>query len=104
MKVTIRSEKSPQSGQSHRSSNNFTTADMPENTTLTFKAYYDYDEKDQREATDIIFDVKVDKTGHDPTLLENISSGATCHNTHHRNLYIANPQHATESFTVEVEG
>lgn len=104
MKVTIRSEKQPQSGQDHRSSNNFTTADFPENATLTFEAYYDYGEKDQRETKDIVFDIKVDKTGHDPTYLEKITSGTSSKNTHHRNLYVANPVNATKAFTVVVQG
>ncbi len=104
MKVTIRSEKQPQPGQKHRSSNNFTTSDFPENATLTFKAYYNYEERDQREATDVIFDIKVDKTGHDPTYLEGISSGYSHTNTHHRNLYIADPREATEAFTVVIQG
>lgn len=104
MIVTIRSEKAPQDGQNHRSSNNFTTAEFPEKATLTFKAFYNYGTQAQKEATDIIFDVKVDKTGHDPMFLDNISSGYTHINTHHRNLYIADPRHATEAFTVEVQG
>lgn len=48
------------------------------------------------------FDVKGDKTGKDHMYLDNIRSGHVADNTHHRNLYIANPQKATGSFTVEV--
>ena len=42
------------------------------------------------------------KTGADPTYLDNIKSGHVADNTHHRNLNIANPQNAKGSFTVEV--
>lgn len=101
-KVTITSERSPQKGQSHRSSNNFTTADFSENARLTFRAYYDYGMPTQTEATDIVFNVKVDKTGIDPTYLDNIKSGHIADNTHHRNLYIADPRDARGNFTVEV--
>lgn len=101
-KVTIVSEKQPQKGQHERSSNNFTTSDFNKDATLTFRAYYDYGMATQSEAKDIIFDIKVDKTGKDPMYLDNIRSGKVAENTHHRNLYIANPQHATGSFTVEV--
>lgn len=102
LKVTIISEKQPQKDQKERSSNNFITADFPENARLTFKAYYDYGMATQSEATDIVFDVKADRTGKDPVYLKNIRSGHVADNTHHRNLYIANPQHAESSFTVEV--
>lgn len=102
MEVTIVSETSPLSGQKYRSSNNFTTADLGGR--LTFYAYYRYGEKDQQEAKDIIFDIKVDKTGHDPTFLDSISSGYSHDNTKDRNLYIANPHKATERFTVVVRG
>ncbi|WP_395547677.1 MULTISPECIES: hypothetical protein [unclassified Lacrimispora] len=101
-KVTIVSEKQPQKGQNERSSNNFTTADFSENARLTFRAYYDYGMPTQKEASDIVFDIKGDKTGKDPMYLDNIRSGHVADNTHHRNLYIANPQKATGSFTVEV--
>ncbi len=95
-------EKQPQKGQNERSSNNFTTADFGEDARLTFKAYYDYGMPTQREATDIVFDVKADKTGKDPIYLDNIQSGHVADNTHHRNLYIANPKNAESSFTVVV--
>lgn len=100
--VTIRSNKAPQPNQKHRSSNNFSTADFPENATLTFKTFYDYGTSAQREATDILFDVKIDKSGTDPTLLQDVFSGATHKNTSDRNLYIANPRHAMDTFTVVV--
>lgn len=101
-KVTIISEKQHQKGQNERSSNNFTTADFSKEASLTFRAYYDYGMPTQSEAKDIIFDIKVDKTGKDPIYLDNIHSGKVAENTHHRNLYIANPQNANGSFTVEI--
>ena len=101
-KVTITSEKQKQKGQTERSSNNFTTADFSAKARLTFKAYYDYGMPTQVEAKDIVFDIKVDKTGKDPVYLNNIRSGHVAENTHHRNLYIANPENAKSSFTVEV--
>ena len=101
-KVTIVSEKQPQKGQNERSSNNFTTAEFSKEARLTFKVYYDYGLDSIEEAKDIVFDIKVDKTGKDPVYLEGIKSGHVADNTHHRNLYIANPKGATGSFTVEV--
>lgn len=100
--VIIVSEKQPQSGQKERSSNNFTLADFHEDARLTVRAYYDYDEPTQREAADIVFDIKADRTGKDPVVLNGISSGYVMENTHHRNLYIANPRNAAESFTVKI--
>jgi hypothetical protein len=101
-KVTILSEQAPQSGQKHRSSNNFTTADFRDDQKLTFKAFYNYGMESEEEAKEILFDVWVDKTGKDPEFLNGIKSGQVAENTHHRNLYIANPRNATGSFTVEV--
>jgi hypothetical protein len=101
-KVTIVSEGQAQKGQKARSSNNFSTADFSEKARLTFRAYYDYGMPTQSEAKDIVFDIKVDKTGTDPTYLDDIKSGHVADNTHHRNLYIANPKNAKGSFTVEV--
>jgi hypothetical protein len=102
-KVTILSEKQPQRGQKERSSDNFTTAVFKDNARLTFRAYYKYDLAGGiEEAKDIVFDVKVDKTGKDDVYLEGIKSGHVADNTHHRNLYIANPKGAEGSFTVEV--
>ena len=63
---------------------------------------YDYGMPTQSEAKDIVFDIKVDKTGIDSTYLDDIKSGHVADNTHHRNLYIANPKNAKGSFTVEV--
>ena len=80
----------------------FTTEDFGKDSRLTFRAYYDYGMPTQSEATEIVFDIKADKTGKDPMYLDNIRSGHVADNTHHRNLYIANPQHAKGSFTVEV--
>jgi hypothetical protein len=102
--VTIRSEAAPQKGQSHRSSGNFTTGNFSENATLTFYAYYHYNQPNQEEAKDIVFDIWVDKTGKDPQYVNNVHSGESHGNTHHRNLYIANPRSAREAFTVVVEG
>lgn len=101
--VTVTSGKNVQSGQKHRSSINFTTEGFGEDCSLIFRAYYGYGTNDQREARGIIFDIKVDKTGHDPTWLSNIQSGYCCENTDDRNLYIANPCNALEDFTVVIE-
>ena len=101
-KVTIVSERDKQRGQKHRSSNNFTLADFSEKAKLTFKAYYDYGMATQLEAKEIVFDIWVDKTGKDPQYQNGIKSGHVAENTHHRNLYIANPRDAKSSFTVEI--
>ena len=103
VQITIKSEKSEQSGQKHRSSNNFTTADFPQSATLNFLVYYRYGQIDQVNAPNVLFDIKVDKTGHDPTYLHNVKSGDSHKNTRHRNLYIANPRNAEEAFTVVIK-
>jgi len=103
--VTVLSEKKPQNGQKERSSHNFTTANFPENvkledTRLSFMVFYDYGTANQRSDSKISFDIKVDKTGKDPTFLRGVRSGFLQPNTHHRSLYIANPKNAEKSFTV----
>lgn len=101
--ATIKSNKEPQPGQKHRSSNNFTTADIAQDAFITFRAYYSYGTAVQSEASLLKFDIKVDKTGTDPTYLNQISSGHCCGNSHDRNLYIANPTDALQEFTVVVD-
>lgn len=101
--VTVLSSKSVQSGQKHRSSINFTTESFGKNCSLIIRAYYDYGTTDQREAKDVSFDIKVDKTGTDSTWKENIKSGYCCNNTNDRNLYIANPVNAKQDFMVVIE-
>lgn len=105
-KVTIVSGMSPQKGQKHRSSENFTTKGMADS--VLIRAYYDYGSGHEKEATDIVFDIKVDKSGLDPTWQEGIRSGRVSGNTGDRNLYIANPirdagsAFRQDTFTVEV--
>ncbi len=101
--VIITSEKQPQKGQDHRSSNNFTTEQFGKDSSLVFRTYYDYGTGDQKVATDITYDIKVDKTGKDTTYLSDVRFGECKKNTDNRNLYIADPQNAEKEFTVVVE-
>lgn len=102
-KVTVVSGATPQEGQRHRSSNNFTTADFKENCGLYIRAFYDYGTGGQREAKDVTFAINCDKTGHDTTYAKNVKSGDCYKNTDNRNLYIADPDGAQKEFTVVIE-
>lgn len=105
-RVTIESRMTPLPNQNHRSSQNFTTKDMAKR--VIIRAYYDYGQPNQKEAGDLVFDIKVDKSGLDTTWQKQISSGRETKNTGNRNLYIANPKrtggsdHSFNVFTVEV--
>ena len=76
-----------------------------QNQTVGIYAYYDYGTENQKEATDITFDIKENKTGTDPTLLKGIKSGTTDSSgqiTGRKKVYIANPSGAEKEFTVTV--
>ena len=51
----------------------------------------------------ISFDVKNDRTGHDPVKFKNVKNGTVTDYTDDRNLYIADPKNANVDFTVIVE-
>jgi hypothetical protein len=59
---------------------------------------------DQEETKGVVFDIRVDKLGIVPHCVDNARSADRRVNTHHRNLYIANPESAREAFTVVIEG
>lgn len=101
--VMIESQPSPLEGQKHRSSINFTTEQFDEKCSLLFSAYYNYGKTTQERALNVVYDIKADKTGIDPTYLSDVTFGECHQNTHHRNLYIANPKNAEEKFTVVIE-
>lgn len=107
--VTVVSAAQPLDDQEHRSSVNFTTEDMQQKSPskdmimLCIYAYYDYGEATQTVAEGVTFDIKVDKSGSDPTFVSGVGHGIFVQNTSHRNLYIANPVGAEKEFTVVIE-
>ena len=98
--VSVISEPKPQSGQTHRSSGDFSTDIMPDNTVA-----WKWVVKNHPNPDAIRFNVKQDVVGHDPTWFKDVYNGMQI-NTNikkERKLYIADPSHAGESnFTVEV--
>ncbi|OAB41433.1 DeoR family transcriptional regulator [Paenibacillus glacialis] len=97
--ASIRSEKSPLSGQSHRSSGNFSTEVLPTGTKRLLWEVVG----GGVDPYDITFDVKKDVSGgSDPTELSGVISGNTSKVINARSLYIANPSGAQSSFIVNV--
>jgi hypothetical protein len=88
---SVWSEPEPQSGQSHRSSENFGTNDIPDWGALRWSC-----------PDGVSFDVKKDVTGHDPTEYEGLTNGSVTSYKSHRNLYISDPSGATVRFEVTV--
>lgn len=88
---TVRSEAGPQKGQSHRSSENFGTNDMPDWGKLKWTC-----------PEGVTFDVKKDSPGFDGTELENVTNGKITNYKSDRNLYIANPRGSSTAFDVTV--
>jgi hypothetical protein len=88
----VRSEAGPQKGQSHRSSENFGTNDMPDWGKLKWTC-----------PEGVTFDVKKDISGgRDSTEFKGVKNGDTTDYKSHRNLYIANPSGSSVAFNVTV--
>ena len=91
--ASVTSEPHPQSGQHHRSSGNFSTEGL---TGSKFKWSC---------PQGIVFNVKKDKSwASDPTIFSDVTNGTITNTYDARSLYIADPRHASENFTVKVEG
>jgi len=91
--VSVVSEPQPQSGQKHRSSDNFSTDNLDDWGGLKWSC-----------PDGISFDVKKDKSGlPDSTEFSNVSNGTITKFSGDRNLYIANPEGASQEFTVTAE-
>ncbi|WP_010244139.1 hypothetical protein [Acetivibrio cellulolyticus] len=99
--ATVVSEPQPQSGQSHRSSGNFSTDSMPDGTKYFLFKVINHPNPDP-----IRFDVMQDKSAaKDPTWYKDVYNNKQedTHIDKCRNLYIANPENAdSKQFTVEV--
>ena len=97
--ATVISDPQPQPGQEHRSSGNFSTDLIPADT-----QYVSFEVVDNPNSSFIHFDVMEDKTLRvDPIIYENAYSGFESNIvTPYRSLYIANPQSATQEFTVNI--
>ncbi|OEH93875.1 hypothetical protein BFG57_10980 [Bacillus solimangrovi] len=97
--ATIDSEGSPQSGQKHRSSNNFKIEDIPSNTE---KLYWEITENDKSDV--ISFSVKEDVTIlTDPIIFNSLKNGSYTEVVKNDSVYIADPKNTGgKSFTVNV--
>ena len=85
------SETKPQSGQSHRSGFNFQLLSNNGNTISISSP------------AGVVFDIKQDVSGTDPTPVQSATNGSTISGGTLKtgaNYYIANPQHASDSFAV----
>lgn len=88
--VSITSEKGPQKGQQHRSSDNFSTAK------LTGGDYLLWTCSDKNAS----FTVNIDVSGKDKTFASNLHDGAITSYRSEEKFYIADPKNASGSFTV----
>lgn len=88
--VSVTSESGPQKGQSHRSSDNFSTKNLTGGDHLLWSCT---DE-------DASFSVNIDKSGKDETFASNIHNGAITSYRSEEKFYIADPKNASGSFTV----
>jgi hypothetical protein len=95
--ASITSDSKPQQGQSHRSSGDFSTEDVPGG----FSKFY-WEISGVTVPDGISFDVKKDKVGRDHTPFENLTNGSITEIEQDRQLYIANPKGASSSFLVTV--
>ncbi|SDH25657.1 MULTISPECIES: hypothetical protein [unclassified Nitrosomonas] len=91
--ASVASESAPLQGQDHRSSYNFQL--LPNNdpqSGFTISS-----------AQGVVFDIKQDVTGSDPTPVKSVTNGSTIQAgvlKNGNNYYIANPQHANGNFVV----
>ncbi|ARU61173.1 hypothetical protein CBW65_09105 [Tumebacillus avium] len=99
--ATIISEPHPQEGQEHRSSGNFSYHDLPAG---TLNLEWEIDPNTTSGADVISFDVWSDISfGTDDPIFSGVMSGnRTPVKGTNDKLYIANPSHATQNFTVNV--
>ncbi|MEI5906978.1 phosphatidylinositol-specific phospholipase C domain-containing protein [Bacillus spongiae] len=97
--ATISSEGGPQSGQKHRSSNNFTTVNVPANTE---KLYWEISGNTNADA--ISFSVKEDVAiWTDPIVFNSLKSGSYTSVKKNDSFYIADPRNTGgKSFTVKI--
>lgn len=95
--ASVTSEASPQNGQDHRSSGNFSTEDVPGG----FSKFY-WEISGVAVPDGINFDVMKDRTGKDPVEETDLTDGSITDVVKDRQLYIANPRGASTSFLVTV--
>jgi len=90
--ATITSDPNPQKGQTHRSSDNFST-DGCGSVSIRWSC-----------PDGIIFDVMEDVSLRtDPVIHASLTNGSVTPNDHSRSLYIANPRNAAGNFVVSVD-
>lgn len=91
--ASITSEPNPQGGQSHRSSDNFSTAGCG-SVSIRWSS-----------PEGITYDVMQDVSGGtDPVIHHGLTNGSVTSNNQSRSLYIANPRNASSDFLVSVSG
>ncbi len=96
--ASVTSAKQPQDGQSHRSSGNFSTEDVPGG----FSKFV-WEISGVPTPDGISFDVMEDRSAaRDHTIYENLTDGSQTGIEQKRQLYIANPKGASSSFLVTV--
>lgn len=101
--TAVTSAPTPLPGQKNRSSGNFSVRTVPPNTkSLLWRVF-----QDGTPNTDIIFDIKIDRSARrDPYLFTRLKHGSITHISFDRkhSIYIANPGGARGNFQVEVNG
>jgi hypothetical protein len=85
--ASVRSEGSPQKGQDHRSSGNFSTDDVPDGYTG-----FAWEVSETEQPDNVRFDVMEDKSAQrDPVIFKQLTNGSATGIVKSRRLYIANP-------------
>lgn len=99
--TSITSDPTPQSGQDHRSSGNFSTEGAPAGTS---QLLFTISPESNEHFDSITFDVMEDKSvQRDPTVWSGVTNGSKVDYHSSRSYYIANPANAgSNSFTVLV--
>jgi len=92
--VSVTSEKGPQKGQKHRSSNNFSTSSLQGSKGAPNYMVVSCPDK-------VTFDLNVDKSGTDEVYDNDVYNGAILPYRNSDKFYIANPSGASSSFTVK---
>lgn len=98
--ASVTSSPTPQDGQKHRSSGNFSTQTIPDGTSYLL---WNVLNTDGSQNLIIHFDVMEDvSVGIDPTIYKDCYTGKQDAPKEYRSLYIANPKNATDNFIVQV--
>ena len=98
--VRVDSQATTLSDHKHRSSDNFSVDGLPEGE-ISFHLFYHYGTPVQARAEGISFAVRQNRLMHHPPVIwEQVTDGACVRSYGYERLYIADPQGASEPFTV----